>query len=314
MTTSGTAPTQPYPLSTRIAIEALGSFFIVFAGLATALFSSSASAVAFSYGLAMVGALTAFGHVSRGYFNPAFTVALAVAGRIKWLPALFYVVAQTVGALLSAVVLYGLVKVMPSSATSGVSKIFATLANGYDSHSPSQVPMIGVLIVEIAAMAILAAVVLGATSARNNTSMAPLAIGLSFGVAMTIMLPMSNGSLNPARATSVVFLSDSWAIGQLWLFWLAPLFGAALAAAIYRTFQPVAPLPADDAAASLGGDSADASSEEGDEGVGAAAGEALPAPVPASSANDAPQAAAEPAVATSSGKSDAQDFFDSPNN
>ncbi|ALE06527.1 hypothetical protein AL755_15450 [Arthrobacter sp. ERGS1:01] len=307
MTTSGSAqaPVQPYPLSTRIAIEALGSFFIVFAGLATALFSPTVSTVAFAYGLAMVAALAAFGHVSNGYFNPAFSVAMAVAGRIKWVPAVLYVVAQTVGAILSAMVLYVLIKVLPSDATGGVGKIFSSLANGYDAHSPSKVPFAGVLIVEVIAMAILVAVLLGATSVRNKGTLGPIAIGLAFGVAMTITLPISNGSLNPARAMSVVFLSDSWALGQLWLFWLAPLCGAALAAAIYRSFQSVGPVAvpavaADDVAASDDDDDAveapDAAEDEA----------ALPRPVPASATSaEAPAAPAAPR------KNEAQDFFDS---
>ncbi|MGA7205607.1 MAG: aquaporin [Specibacter sp.] len=305
MTTSGTAqaPVQPYPLSTRIAVEALGSFFIVFAGLATALFSPTVSTVAFAYGLALVASVISFGHISNGYFNPAFSLAMAVAGRIKWIPAVLFMVAQTIGALLSALILYALVKVMPAAATSGVSEIFGTLGNGYDAHSPAKVPMVGVLIIEIVAMALLVAVLLGATSVRNKGVLAPLSIGLAFAVAMTISMPISNGSLNPARATSVVFLADSWALGQLWLFWLAPLFGAALAAAIYRSFLPAgAPVEADDAAASPIAEPADAPSEE----PAAAAGVSLPKPVSAAEAN----AVATPAVIPAAKKNDAQDFFD----
>lgn len=304
MTTSGTAqaPVQPYPLSTRIAVEALGSFFIVFAGLATQLFSPTASTVAFAYGLALVACVISFGHVSNGYFNPAFSLAMAVAGRIKWLPAVLYMVAQTIGALLSAVVLYALVKVMPASATSGVSEIFGTLGNGFDAHSPAKVPMVGVLIIEIVAMAVLVAVLLGATSVRNKGVLAPLSIGLAFAVAVTISMPISNGSLNPARATSVVFLADSWALGQLWLFWLAPLFGAALAAAIYRSFQPSgAVVEAGDAATSPAAGPAEALSDEDE--PEAPVDTVVPKPVPAAEAI---------ATVPAAKKNDAQDFFDAP--
>ncbi len=304
MSTSGTAPAtvQTHPLGTRVAIEALGSFFIVFAGLATALFSASTSAVAFAYGLAMAAALVAFGHVSRGYFNPAFSFAMAVAGRIKWLPMVLFVLAQAIGAVLAAGVIYALVQVIPADATGGVSKVFATLASGFDSHSPLKVPMVGVLIVQIVAAAVLVAVILGATSARNKSTLAPLGIGLALAVAVTVALPVGNSPLNPAASSAVVFLTDSWAAGQLWLFWLAPLFGAALAGAIYRTFVPPAAAgldEADDAATPQGAAaSPKAGLDGGPDGAPDAAG--LPKAV-----------AAEPANAVAAPKrSDAQDFFD----
>lgn len=244
MTSSGTAqaPVQAYPLSTRVAIEGLGSFFIVFAGLGTALFNSTGSAatIGFAYGLAMVAAIVSFGHISNGFFNPAFSLGMAVAGRLKFSAMALYIVAQTIGAVLASAVWLSMMKVMPAGATPETPALFGALANGFDTHSPSQVPLVGVLIVEVVAVAVLTAMVLGITSVRNKTTLGPVAIGVAFAVAVAITMPLSNGSLNPARATSVVFLAESWAAGQLWLFWLAPLVGAALAAAIYRSFAPAA--------------------------------------------------------------------------
>lgn len=303
MTSPGTAtaPEQTYPLSTRVAVEALGSFFVVFAGLATALFNStgSASAVGFAYGLALLAVIVAFGHISGGYFNPAFALGMAVAGRIKWLAAVLFMVAQTVGALLSAVVIYAIMKVMPAGSTPELPKLFGSLANGFDAHSPSQVPMVGVLIVDVVATAVIVGIILAATSARNKNVLAPVAIGLSFAVALTVTMPLSNGSLNPARATSVIFLAEPWAMGQVWLFWLAPLFGAALAAAVYRTFQPVpvAALDAGDADAATVVGKAPAVVQDQDD---AQDDGALPKPVPAAEASE------------DEGRDDAQDFFDSP--
>ncbi|MCQ9163256.1 aquaporin [Arthrobacter sp. STN4] len=318
MSTSGTAPAtvQPRPLSTHVFIEALGSFFIVFAGMATALFSASTSTVAFGYGLAMVAALVAFGSVSTGYFNPVFSLAMAVAGRIKWLHMVVFVLAQAVGAVLASGVIYALVNVLPSESTGGVSKVFATLSSGFDSHSPLKVPMVGVMIVELVAAAVLVAIILGATHARNATVLAPVGIGLALAVTITIALPVANSSLNPAASTAAAFLTDSWAAGQLWLFWLAPLFGAALAAAIYRTFAPqsaAASAGAADEAAADNAAAADAAAKPGAidysapsaRGVDAAVDGGVPAPVPAT---PAAAAAVEPAAA----KSDAQDFFDAP--
>lgn len=240
MTTSGAVPVQAHPLSTRVIVEGLGSFFIVFAGLGTALFSAAGAGtnVGFAYGLAMVAAIISFGHISNGYFNPAFSLAMAVAGRLKFSAMALYIVAQTVGAVLASVVWLGMMMVMPEGATPATPELFAALANGFDTHSPSQVPLIGVAIVEVVGAAILTALLLGATSPRNRSLLGPVAVGLAFAVAVGITMPLSNGSLNPARATSVVFLADGWALGQLWLFWLAPLAGAALAAALQRAFTP----------------------------------------------------------------------------
>lgn len=308
MTSSGTAqaPVQAYPLSTRVAIEGLGSFFIVFAGLGTALFNSTGSAatIGFAYGLAMVAAIVSFGHISNGYFNPAFSLGMAVAGRLKFSAMALYIVAQTIGAVLASVVWLAMMKVMPAGATPETAALFGALANGFDAHSPSQVPLVGVLIVEVVAVAVLTAMVLGITSVRNKTSLGPVAIGVAFAVAVAITMPLSNGSLNPARATSVVFLAESWAAGQLWLFWLAPLVGAALAAAIYRSFAPAGVVPelTDDAETSSAVPATTVASE-GEE-TDASAAEAPAAPVPASSING------KAAPVKGSAVDDAQAFFD----
>lgn len=326
MTSSGiaTAPVQAHPLSTRVAIEGLGSFFIVFAGLGTALFSSGGSGytVGFAYGLAMLAAIVCFGHVSNGYFNPAFSLGMAVAGRLKVSAAGLYIVAQTVGGILAAAVWLAMMKVMPAGATPEMPKLFAALANGFDAHSPSQVPMIGVLIIELVAVGVLTAMLLGATSARNKTALGPVAVALAFAVAVSITMPLSNGSLNPARSTSVVFLAESWAAGQLWLFWLAPLFGAALAAAIYRSFAPKAvPEAMDDADSSSSSrselaPSASSSSATGDHDE---LDPAPAAPVSASGSNTSTAtgtpAQGTPAQGTPAPKpasDDAQAFFDGP--
>lgn len=307
MTSPGTAsaPVQAYPLSTRVAIEGLGSFFIVFAGLGTALFNSTGSAatIGFAYGLAMVAAIVSFGHISNGFFNPAFSLGMAVAGRLKFSAMGLYIVAQTIGAVLASAVWLAMMKVMPAGATPETPALFGALANGFDTHSPSQVPLVGVLIVEVVAVAVLTAMVLGITSVRNKTTLGPVAIGVAFAVAVAITMPLSNGSLNPARATSVVFLAESWAAGQLWLFWLAPLVGAALAAAIYRSFAP--------AAADLT-DSADLTDDAETTSSATAPAVASEAVAPEASTAEAPAAP----VAASSIKGepapvdDAQAFFD----
>ncbi len=294
MTSSGTVPVQAHSLSTRAIVEGLGSFFIVFAGLGTALFSATGSGatVGFAYGLAMVAAIISFGHLSNGYFNPMFSLAMAVAGRLKFSAMALYVVAQTVGAVLASVVWLAMMMVMPTGATPATNELFAALANGFDAHSPSQVPLIGVAIVEVVGAAILTALLLGASSPRNKTTLGPVAVGLAFAVAVGITMPLSNGSLNPARATSIVFLADSWALGQLWLFWLAPLVGAALAVAIYRSFAPATDVK-DDAVSSSAATSTAVDHDHGQTlAVDEKSSVTEPAPVPAASAAKADDAQA----------------------
>jgi aquaporin Z len=250
----------------------------------------------------MAAAIISFGHITNGYFNPAFSLGMAVAGRLKFSAMALYMVAQTVGAVLASAVWLAMMQVMPSGATPETPALFGALANGFDAHSPSQVPMIGVLIVEIVAVAVLTAMVLGVTSARNKTTLGPVAIGVAFAVAVGITMPLSNGSLNPARATSVVFLADSWAAGQLWLFWLGPLVGAALAAAIFRSFSSHVPAGLE-TGTSLADDGATAgpvASEAGADDEGAEAVVAPAAPVPASSIDSG----------RTGGANDAQAFFD----
>lgn len=324
---TATTPVQAYTLSTRVGIEALGSFFIVFAGLATALFSSStgsSSTVGFAYGLALVACLICFGHITTGYFNPAFSLAMAVAGKIKWSAMVLFIVAQTIGAIFAPLVLLVLLKAMPADKTPVVGTLFGALANGFDSHSPSTVSMLGVLIIDVVAMAVLVALILGATSKTNKSKLGPVGIGLAFAIAVTVTMPVSNGSLNPARATAVVFFADSWAAGQLWLFWLAPLFGAALAAAIYRSFGSSRTLADANKAehdvdgssdSSLTDDYFDASNtSKGSKDAAMAAAEAkeIRAAEEAKAAKAAAAVVPEPVSAANSAakKNEAQEFFD----
>ena len=294
---AASAAAPVYPLTTRLAAEATGTFLLVFAGLGTALFNSSTSAfpVGMAFGVALIAGIIAFGHISGGHFNPAVSLGLAILGKIKWLEMVWYWIVQIVGALLASVVLFAILKVLPAvtGGTSGLTtqKLFDSLANGYGAHSPSQVPLIGVLLVEAVGTAIFVAVVMGATSSKNKTQLAPIGIGLALAMAITVALPLSNGAMNPARATAVVFFADSWAAGQLWLFWVAPLFGGAIAAVIFKAFAPAKAVVLGDV------DVEDDDDDDAEEGTIASAGTVtptLPAPIPATDTKDA------------------QDFFDGP--
>jgi aquaporin Z len=314
---SSDRPDHGYGLATRLGVEALGSFLLIFAGLGIALFNGAGNQtsvpVGFGFGLALMAALIAFGHISGGHFNPVISVAAALAGRIKWLDTLWYVLAHVVGGLLAGLVLFLLLNIFPA-VTSGTGSVtaqtlFSSLSNGFAEHSPSQIPLAGALLIEVVASAVFAAVFLGATQSRANRTLSPVGIGLAYAVLITVALPLTNASLNPARSLATVFFAESWAPGQLWLFVVAPLLGAALAGLVYRAFAaPEHKVPSQ---AAEDGSELDREGElnregeldrEGELGREGRVGNKLP---------DAGKSNA-PAGQQRPGRTDAQDFFDNP--
>ncbi|NYE94761.1 aquaporin Z [Psychromicrobium silvestre] len=235
-------PKQP-AIWARLGAEVIGTFILVFAGLGAAVWGAlqvgTPISAALAFGLALVVAAIAFGPVSGGHFNPAVTLGAAIAGGIKWLHALYYVIAQVIGAFLAALILYVVLNTLPafksSSTGGGLAQVFTSLANGFDDNSPVKLPLIGAALIEIIATAVFVSVILAVGRLRNKAA-GPFAIGLSLAVLLTVVAPFTGGSLNPARSTAVVFFGQSEAIGQLWIFWVAPLAGAALAGLIYRGF------------------------------------------------------------------------------
>jgi aquaporin Z len=197
--------------------------------------------------------MLAFGYLSGGHFNPAITVGHLVAGRMKLVDGAAYLGAQIVGALLGALAIFAVVRTVPGITDSRT--VFDTATSGFGTHSSFQVPVTGVMLIEVLGAALLVGVFLGVTARRNPSKLAaPFAVGLT--VAVLLQLGQSTGNLafNPARATASAIFSSSWAVEQLWLFWVAPLVGAAIAGLIFRGFgetTPVAvaeveePLPAD---------------------------------------------------------------------
>jgi len=242
----------PLPgLPARLSAEALGTLFVVVVGLGVPLFAvpqynpMSASLAA---GLALAAAMLAFGYLSGGHFNPAVTVGNAIAGRIKLLDAAAYLGAQLVGALLGALTLFGVLRTVPK--LNGTQTAFDTVAAGFDSRSVIQAPMAGVLLVEVLGAALLVAVYLGTTAGRNPAkAAAPFAVGLSMAVLLQLGQSIGNAPFNPARATASALFSSPDALGQLWLFWVAPLAGAAVAGLVFRGFASTSgralPVPAD---------------------------------------------------------------------
>ncbi len=341
-----------YGLAARLSAEALGTFLLVFAGLGIELFNGAgnqtAVPVGFGFGVALIAGIIAFGHVSGGHFNPAVSVAAAIAGKLKWLHMLWYAVAQVVGATVGTLVLFTILNIFPAVTSSNgkltTQSLFDNLANGFADHSPSKIPMAGALLIEVVGTAIFVAVILGATQARANTTLAPLAIGLTFAVVITVALPLTNASMNPARSTAAALFAEPWATGQLWLFWVAPLLGAAVAGLLYRAFAVPVPtaevglvsaVVGDDEIAAAQARSANAAAENDaeagaeEDGAGPVAGSDAGSATSGNSGDASPAGAAgagygrtnaglpkpvpasapqEQAAATP----DAQDFFDNP--
>ncbi|WP_051427430.1 aquaporin [Arthrobacter sp. H20] len=228
-----------FPLVTRSLAEAAGSFLLVLAGLGVTILNTQTGVQpTLAFGLALIGANVAFGYVSGGHFNPAVTLGSAAAGKTAWASVLPYIVAQVMGGLAAAVFIWLLLSANQQFAGS-VQALFAVSANGYAENSPTQFALSSAFLAEVVGTAIFVAVVLGATS-RTATGVlrnagGPFAIGLVYAALLTFLLPITNGSLNPARSTAAAIFSEGWAVEQLWLFWVAPVLGAAIAGLIYRS-------------------------------------------------------------------------------
>ncbi|MGD0524160.1 MAG: aquaporin Z [Polyangiaceae bacterium] len=226
----------------RLSAEAIGTFILVFGGCGSAVFSAAFPAVgigllgvSLAFGLTVLGCAYAFGHVSGCHLNPAVSVGLAVAKRFpaKDLPG--YVVAQLVGATLAAGVLVVLLKGGPHGYDASVSGL---AANGYDEHSPGHYSMASCLIAEVVLTFIFLTVILGSTHGKAAAGFAGIPIGLTLTLVHLIGIPITNLSVNPARSTGPALFVGGWALGQVWLFWVAPLAGAALAGVVARFVHP----------------------------------------------------------------------------
>jgi len=237
-------------LGARLGAEAFGTFLLVLAGVGTALYATVTQAgvlaVALAFGVALLAGVVAVGNVSGGHFNPAVTFGAVLAGRTPWRDLLPYWIAQVIGGAAATAVLFVTMTTLP--ALSGNERsFFSGAANGFGDHSPlvqqasSGFSWVGAGLVELVVTALFVGVILAATSRKGNPSHAPFAIGLTLTALILVALPVTNASLNPARSLAAAIFSESWALSQLWLFWAAPLVGAAIAALIYRAFAGEGP-------------------------------------------------------------------------
>ncbi|WP_051298286.1 aquaporin [Arthrobacter castelli] len=263
---------KKYGVLSRSAAEAFGAFVLVLGGVAVSMFGSQAGIPgALAFGLLFIAGIIAVGHISGGHFNPALTLGFAVAGRLSWKDVLPYIVGQVIGGAAAMGLLWVVLSGGPQQIAQQMGALFGSVSPGFGENSPSQFPLTSVLLLQVILTAVLAGVYLTATSGRANKALAPFAAGLTYAVVLQVSLPVSGGGVNPARSTATVVFADAAAAGQLWLFWVAPLAGAAIAGLLYRSFEPA---PSDQADAgrttATGGTAAD--SADSADSAGADAG------------------------------------------
>ncbi len=220
----------------RLSAEFVGTFWLVFGGCGSAVLAAGVKDVGIGYlgvslafGLTVLTMAYALGHISGGHFNPAVTLGLVLGRRFDARDALPYVATQVVGAISAAAVL-----LVIANGKAGFSTSNGFAANGYGDHSPDGYSLTAALVIEIVLTAGFLLVILGVTDRRAPKGFGPLAIGLALTLIHLISIPVDNTSVNPARSTSQAIFVGGWALSQLWLFWLAPLVGAAIAGLTYR--------------------------------------------------------------------------------
>lgn len=218
--------------------EFLGTFWLVFGGCGSAVLAAAFpelgigfAGVALAFGLTVLTAAYALGHISGGHFNPAVSVGLWVGGRFDAKDLLPYIIAQVIGATAAAFVLYLIVQGQAGFTSTGG---FAT--NGYGDLSPGKYALSSVIIIEIVLTAFFLIVIMGSTDKRAPAGFAPIAIGLALTLIHLISIPVTNTSVNPARSTGVAFFAATDALQQLWVFWIAPIVGAVIGALTYKGF------------------------------------------------------------------------------
>jgi aquaporin Z len=218
------------------AAELVGTFWLVLGGCGSAVLAAAFPdvgigllGVSLAFGLTVLTMAFAIGHISGCHLNPAVSVGLWAGGRFPAQKLVPYVVAQVAGAVLAGGVLY-----LVASGTVGFDVSAGFASNGYGEHSPGGYSLFSALVAEVVMTMMFLVVILGATDRRAPPGLAPIAIGLCLTLIHLISIPVTNTSVNPARSTGVALYVGGWALAQLWLFWVAPIAGAALGAAVYR--------------------------------------------------------------------------------
>jgi len=219
----------------KFTAEFFGTFWLVFGGCGSAVLAAGFPelgigfvGVSLAFGLTVLTMAYAVGHISGGHFNPAVSLGLAVAGEFGWGEMVKYWIAQVLGGLAGAGALFVIASGAPDWTAGG----FAS--NGYGVLSPGGYGLVSVILIEVVLTAAFLVIILGVTSRSALAGFAPIAIGLGLALIHLISIPVSNTSVNPARSTAVAMFAETGALSQLWVFWAAPLVGAALGAVIHR--------------------------------------------------------------------------------
>jgi aquaporin Z len=224
------------PISKRLGAEFIGTFWLVLGGCGSAVLAAAFPGlgigflgVALAFGLTLLTMAFAIGHISGCHINPAVSVGLVVGGRFPASELIPYIVAQVLGAIAAAAVLYVI-----ASGHAGFQVSAGFASNGYGEHSPGGYSLLSCLVDEVVMTFMFLMVILGATDERAPKGFAPIPIGLVLTLIHLISIPVTNTSVNPARSTGPAIFVGGWALGQLWLFWVAPILGAAIAGVVYR--------------------------------------------------------------------------------
>jgi aquaporin Z len=234
------------PVSKRVTAELIGTFWLVFGGCGTAVLTAAFPqvgvgilGVALAFGLTVLTMAYAIGHISGCHLNPAVSIGLFTGGRFPARDLLPYIAAQVVGGIVGAGVLF-----LIANGNPGFNLTDGFAANGYGEHSPGLYSLVACLLAEIVLTFMFLMIILGATDGRAPHGFAPIAIGLGLTLVHLIGIPVTNLSVNPARSTGPAVFLGGWALAQLWLFWVAPLIGGALAGFAYRwlAIGPEAPV------------------------------------------------------------------------
>jgi aquaporin Z len=223
-------------MTKKLVAEFIGTMWLVLGGCGAAVLAAPVPGVGIGYlgvslafGLTVVTGAYAFGSVSGAHFNPAVTIGAWLGGRHPFGQVVPYILAQVLGGILGAAILFLVASGIPGfDATSG----FAS--NGFGDHSPQGYPFLSALVIEVVLTFVFLLVILRSTAKDAPAGFAPLAIGLALTLIHLISIPVTNTSVNPARSTAVAIFQGSWALEQLWLFWVAPIVGGALAGIVHR--------------------------------------------------------------------------------
>lgn len=226
-------------MTKKLGAEFIGTFWLVLGGCGSAVLAAGfpdvgigLMGVSLAFGLTVLTMAFAIGHISGCHLNPAVSIGLWSGGRFPGNELVPYIIAQVAGGISGALVLY-----IIASGQAGFDAAAGFASNGFGEHSPGGYSLTAALVTEIVMTFMFLIIILGATDKRTPKGFAPIAIGLGLTLIHLISIPVTNTSVNPARSTGVALFQGSWAISQLWLFWVAPIVGAILAGIVYKWFE-----------------------------------------------------------------------------